>query len=139
MKKEKYRQIYFYPAYLLCIALFVVASLPGSDLTRIQTMPEGGFLRFFLSDPFMHFFTYGLLTGLIYYGNRKSYPDSFPPHLKITILSIGYGIFIEVYQWMLPYRSFGFDDILYNSIGVLTFVSSYITNQIFFLKPRKYS
>jgi len=56
----------FTPAYLLSLFMWIVASLPGDDLNRIQRLPENPWLRFFLSDPFMHFLTFGLLTLLIF-------------------------------------------------------------------------
>jgi hypothetical protein len=48
-----------------------MASLPGDDLDKIQKSPENPWLRFFLSDSFMHFLVFGLLTLLICRGYVK--------------------------------------------------------------------
>ena len=39
---------------------------------------------------------------------------------KVILLGIGYVLFIEIYQAILPWRSFGFDDILWGSVGVVS-------------------
>jgi VanZ family protein len=108
----------FIPAYLLSFLLWIAASLPGDDLERIQKSPENPWLRFFLSDPFMHFLIFGLLTLLIF----KGFYDEgrrFIPLIKIGLISSGYGLLIEIYQGFLPWRSFGLDDLIWNTIGVL--------------------
>jgi len=101
--------------------MWVMASLPGDDLERIQKFPENPWLRFFLSDPFMHFLIFGLLTLLIFKGfydeDRRSIPL-----IKIGLISFGYGLLIEIYQGILPWRSFGLDDLIWNTIGVLFFL-----------------
>jgi len=45
------------------------------------------------------------------------------PFVRVAILAIGYGLLIEVYQGILPWRSFGVDDLAWNSVGVLFFLS----------------
>lgn len=111
----------FFPAYLFSLLIWIVASLPGDDLEKIQRFPENQWLRFFLSDAFLHFLTFGLLTLLIVRGfysqGRKSIPL-----LKIGLISSGYGLLIEIYQGILPWRSFGVDDLIWNIVGVLFFL-----------------
>lgn len=111
----------FIPAYLLSLLLWIVASLPGDDLDRIQKLPENLWLRFFLSDPFMHFLTFGLLTVLICRGYDQESKRSIPL-VKIGLLASGYGLVIEIYQGILPWRSFGVDDLVWNTVGVLFFL-----------------
>jgi len=108
----------FIPAYLLSLFIWIMASLPGDDLNRIQKFPENPWLRFFLSDPFMHFLTFGLLTLLIFKGFYDKGRRSIPL-IKIALISSGYGLLIEIYQGILPWRSFGVDDIFWNTLGVL--------------------
>lgn len=74
-----------------------------------------------LSDAFMHFLVFGLLALLIYRGfNRKS-KNCIPPAI-VALLVIGYGLLIEVYQGFLPWRSFGLDDLFWNTAGVMLVV-----------------
>ena len=108
----------FIPAYLFASFMWIMASLPGNDLNKIQKFPENPWLRFFLSDPFMHFLIFGLLTLLIF----KGFYDEgrrFIPLIKIGLISSGYGLLIEIYQGFLPWRSFGLDDLIWNIVGVL--------------------
>jgi len=70
----------------------------------------------------MHFLVFGLLTLLICRGFYIESDGDIP--LKIVaVLAIGYGFFIEAYQGILPWRSFGFDDFLWNTVGVLFFLT----------------
>lgn len=111
----------FIPAGLFALLLWILASLPGDALQRIQSAPESLLLTIILSDPFMHFFVFGflaLLIGLGFYGNSRSYV----PFAKVALLVIGYGFLIEVYQWVLPWRAFGLDDLVWNTVGVLFFL-----------------
>jgi hypothetical protein len=79
-----------------------MASLPGGDLEKIQRFPENPWLRFFLSDPFMHFLNFGLLTLLICRGYVKESRRSIPL-VNVGLLASGYGLLIKVYQGILPW------------------------------------
>jgi len=89
----------------------IVASLPGGELNEIQKFPGNSFLRFILSDPFMHFMVFGLLALLICRG-YSSKSKKLIPLINVGLLSIAYGVFIEVYQGVLPWRSFGFEMVI---------------------------
>ena len=92
----------FFPAYLLSLFIWIMASLPGDDLDKIQKSPENPWLMFFLSDPFMHFITFGLLTLLICRGYVKELRRPIPL-VKVGLLASGYGFMIELYQGILPW------------------------------------
>ena len=91
-------------------------------MQEIQVYPENLFLRVILSDPFTYFSLFGLLALLIYRGFQLESELSVPL-LKVAFLAIGYGFVIEVYQGILPWRSFGLDDIVWNTVGVLFVVA----------------
>jgi len=111
----------FTPAYLFSLFIWIMASLPGDDLERIQKSPKNPWLRFFLSDPFMHFIVFGLLTLLICRGYDQELRRSIPL-ARVGLLASGYGLLIEIYQGILPWRSFGLDDLLWNTMGALFFL-----------------
>jgi len=111
----------FIPAYLFALLIWIVASLPGDDLGRIQKYPDNLWFRFFLSDPFMHFMVFGLLTLFICRGYDQESRGSIPM-ARVGFLAAGYGLFIEVCQGILPWRSFGLDDLFWNTVGVLFFL-----------------
>jgi VanZ family protein len=111
----------FVPAYLLSLFIWIMASLPGEDLEKIQRFSQSPWLRFFLSDAFAHVLVFGLLTLLIFKGfyDKGEKPI---PFIKIGLIAFGYGLSIEIYQAILPWRSFGLDDLIWNTIGVLFFL-----------------
>ena len=69
----------------------------------------------------MHFIVFGALAFLIRGG---FYTRSRRNISLVTVagLACGYGLFIEVYQAIIPWRSFGIDDIIWNTVGVLFFL-----------------
>ena len=108
----------FIPASLFALLLWILASLPGGSLQRIQRAPINPLITIILSDPFMHFLVFGFLAILIwlgFYGNSRSSV----PFSKVALLVIGYGFLIEVYQEVLPWRTFGLNDLVWNTAGVL--------------------
>jgi len=111
----------FIPAYLFASFMWIMASLPGNDLNKIQKFPENPWLRFFLSDPFMHFLTFGLLALLICRGYDKKLRRLIPL-VRVGLFASVYGLMIELYQGILPWRSFGLDDLIWNTVGVLFFL-----------------
>ena len=106
------------PAVVLALLLWIVASLPGADLQRIQAAPEDPWLRAVLSDPFMHALSFGLFTLLVAWG-LAARPRGPAPWARVAVVAIGFGLLIEVYQAALPWRAFGLDDLLWNAVGVL--------------------
>ena len=106
------------PAVLFSLAQWVVATLSGNDLQHIQAAPHSLLLRLILSDPSMHVLTFTLLALLIAWGFGVSAKRP-APLAKIGLLAAGVGLVIEVYQGLLPWRSFGLDDLLWNAVGVL--------------------
>lgn len=112
----------FIPAYSFSLILWIIASLPGEELQSIQSYPENQSLRIILSDPFMHLVVFGLLTLFIYRGfYRESWMSI--PLVKVALLACCFGLLVEVYQGILPWRAFGLDDLVWNNVGVLFFLA----------------
>ena len=110
--------INFVPAIVFSLSLLATASLPGSNLREVQIQPGNALVRFLLSDPFMHFLTFALLTFLVGVGYYLSRSGKIPLG-RVVLLALGYSLFIELYQWILPWRGFGLDDLLWNTVGIL--------------------
>ena len=107
------RQSRFLPAALLALLLWIVASLPGSELNALQTMPQSTLVCVLLSDPVMHAVTMG---GLVVLSSRLGRTPPGSP-LRAGLWVTGYGFLIELYQGLLPWRTFGWDDLLWNLVG----------------------
>ena len=121
MKAESLRDLArrgrFIPVCLFSLLLWIIASLPGNDLQRIQTWPENELLAFILSDPFMHVLTFGILTLLVCLAFSRGSARPIP-FIKVAAIACGYSVLIEVYQYILPWRGFGLDDIAWNAVGI---------------------
>jgi glycopeptide antibiotics resistance protein len=110
----------FLPAALFSLLIWIMASVPNSELGRIYGYIKIPWRKFFLSDAFVHFLGFGLLTLLIcrgyHWGSKRSIPV-----VMVVLLASGYGLFIEVFQAILPWRTFGLDDLAWDTAGVLCF------------------
>ena len=99
-------------------------------MTKVQQLPYNVMLRFLLSDPVLHWGVFAVLSGLLCVGFYHSGMNPIPLYsrklltgqaiIKVILLGIGYVLFIEIYQAIIPWRSFGFDDILWGSVGVVS-------------------
>ena len=105
---------FLFPAVYAVLMLFAYTS-PTSGISRwINTSP---FLRILLHDYCFHFFSFGILAALLYlafsYSSRLPYPC-----LVIGSIAISYGLFIELLQYILPWRSFSMYDLLADFLGI---------------------
>ena len=109
------------PAGLFGLLLWIQASFPSDDLQRIQTAPENLLARVILSDAFLHCLGFGLLALLIWWGLHGESRNSFR-FGKVVLLAFGFGVVIEAYQGVLPWRAFGLDDLVWNTVVILLFL-----------------
>jgi hypothetical protein len=110
----------FIPAYALSLFIWIMASLPGGELRKIQTFSDYALLRSIFSDAFMHFLVFGLLTLLICRGYSQEL--RFVPWVRVGLMASGDGLLLELYQGILPGWSFGVDALVWNTVGVLFFL-----------------
>ncbi len=97
MKREAARKI------LAMYSLFVI-------LVSILPIKEPH-IKEFTFDKIIHFFIYFIMT----YFCILSFSSS--RYLMSFLYALFLGIFIEIVQYFLPYRSFDFKDIIANSLG----------------------
>lgn len=110
------RRKHFVPAYSFAVFIFVASSIPTGKLQEFR-----GFNNVFdliLSEFSFHFLAFGVFTGLLCYGFLKMIKSSLPS-VRIGFISFSYGLFIEIYQVILPYRSFGLDDLISDFFGIV--------------------
>jgi VanZ family protein len=98
------------------VVILFLTLTPGAD------MPYTDIWSLFRFDRFAHLFVFGLLVLLLTVGFRKQY--SFQSlrnnNVRIALLmSIGYGITLELLQSAIPGRSLEFVDFLANTLGSL--------------------
>ncbi len=87
--------------YLFLAIIFILSVIKIND----TNLPEQ-------SDKIVHFFMYFLCSAAIYLLKFKHF----------IILSVLYGIFIEIVQYFIPWRSFSIADIVANCFGAITFL-----------------
>ena len=89
-----------------------------------SSQPEVGVEQYFYGqDKVMHFFVYGIHAFLCLLTLcNKTLSSKFIQYFLALIISFSYGIFNEIYQYFIPEREFSFEDILANSLGVITFL-----------------
>lgn len=81
-----------------------------------------------VSDKTIHFFFY-IITSMIVYLSISN--GSFIRSLSITVISVlFYGIFLEILQSLVPYRTFSIDDIIANTLGIMTYTVCYVVYYI---------
>ena len=95
----KYKKIL---SYFVLISIFVLSVIKVPE----NNCPDN-------SDKFVHMIMYFFVAWIFHYLKYKHY----------IMLSICYGILMEIIQYFLPWRSFSFLDIIANVSGTLLFGS----------------
>ncbi|MFW6131078.1 MAG: VanZ family protein [Candidatus Aminicenantaceae bacterium] len=112
----KKNTLYFFPAYIFAVLIFIASSLHTEKIQQIQR--SNNLFEIIFSDYCMHSFAFGVFAFLLCLAYHKRSPSSFP-FLKIGIISISFGLFIEIYQLFLPYRSLKLNDFASDIVGVV--------------------
>lgn len=105
----------FYPSYIFAFLIVVFSSLPTEQFEKIKE--SSSILKVFLSDFTFHVAAFGAMALLLYWGFSRI-PVLPPPLLKIGIYSFLFGLFIEFYQLIFPYRQFALSDLAADWLGV---------------------
>lgn len=106
----------FLPAYSFAVLIFIFSSVPTGQLERVKSYHR--LLHVLLSDHTLHFLAFGVLAGFLCFGFYKTKYSSLP-YLGIGLVSLGFGLFIELYQIILPYRFFEFYDLISDFLGII--------------------
>ena len=109
--------------YIYGLVVFLGHSIPVSRLLRI-TRRMNIFFRYLFSDASFHFFVFGLFAWLLCYGYYKAGREKIP-YVRIFLVSLFYGVLIEAWQALLPYRYFDRRDILFDFLGIFVFMIAF--------------
>ncbi|MCM8773580.1 MAG: VanZ family protein [Candidatus Omnitrophica bacterium] len=66
-------------------------------------------------DKIIHFFIYFIFAIITY----KTFFKSLHPYLYVFVYNFSFGLIVEIIQYFLPYRTFEFKDLFFNSLGIL--------------------
>ena len=108
--------------------IFILFTLPGSLASSLRH--KFWFLQFLTSDSFVHFAAMALFSAALafdYLRERKLIP-----WLRVMMISLGYGIILEMIQMVIPGRSFDVRDIIFDAGGVIFVLA------VLFLSPQKW-
>ena len=105
----------FMYAWVYAVIVFLGHTLPEgrfTDLVKVNKL-----FSIIFSDKSLHFFVYGILAWLLCFGFYRSGRSKIP-YIEIFVLSMAYGILIEVWQIFLPFRAFQWSDMGFDFLGI---------------------
>jgi VanZ family protein len=112
------KKTHFLPSYIFALLIFISSSVPTGQVQEAKA--SHWLLEILLSDFSLHSFIFGAFAGLLCWGFYRT-RNSAVPYIRIGLISVGYGLFIEIYQHFLPYRSLRLDDLIADAVGVIVF------------------
>ena len=95
--------------------IFILFTLPGSLASSLRH--KFWVFKFLTSDSFVHFGAmalFSLALAVDYLRERR-----LVPWLRIVLISLGYGLILEVLQIVIPGRTFDLRDIVFDVAGVI--------------------
>ena len=109
------RNKHFLPAYIFAAMIFAGSSISTRGLRHFRRIHE--VLEILLSEYSLHFFGFGLFAILLAWGYYKK--ESSFLFVRAGLLALVFGVFIEVYQYFLPYRDFSLVDMAIDAVGIV--------------------
>jgi len=106
---------YFIPAYIFAVLIFVGSSISTEGLEKFENINI--FSEIVFSHYTMHFFGFGILAALLAWGFHKKRSSSVLK--RAGLLTLFFGLFIEVYQIFLPRRSFSVLGLVVDCAGIV--------------------
>lgn len=105
---------YFF--YIWLFIIMIISSLPQIMIPEIKSTQSNIRLDYLVH--FWEFFILAIFFGL--WRLNKRFKQTF--HNWISYILIGWGLafLVEIYQYLIPDRSFNIIDYIYNSIGYIT-------------------
>jgi len=99
----------------MALFILVLFSFPRSAVSG--ALEKNSILSVILSDPLIHICAFGSFAIVLawhFSGQRKI--KFFLG--RVALLAISYGLFIEIYQIFIPYRSFQVIDLVFDGVGI---------------------
>lgn len=107
---------------LWAVLVFILCDMPTEPLESVPAFPG--------MDKLVHTGFFFVLTVFMFYGKirqQKSYTFRIPTVIKILLVAVAFGAFIELLQWrVFTYRSADWWDLFCDSAGVGMGVFSYV-------------
>lgn len=101
---------------IFAIIMLVGFSIPGKPIADIADL--NNILAYLLSDKLLHAIIFGVFVWLWSVGAYKEGQEPIP-YLTLFLGAWGYGLFIELWQYLLPYRSFEGIDLVFDLLGIV--------------------
>jgi VanZ family protein len=102
--------------------LLIIALLPGEGLESFQKSNKVFYVLF--SDNSLHFFSFGVLAWFLCYVYCRVRRVRWP-YFRAFVVSVAYGLFIELIQIWIPYRFFSLADLAMDVAGALVALGLY--------------
>jgi len=95
--------------------VFILFTLPGSLASSLRH--KFWVFKFLTSDSFVHFGAMALFSLALTFDYRRE--RNVVPWIRVVLISLGYGLILEVLQIVIPGRSFDLRDIVFDAAGVI--------------------
>jgi len=116
----------FYQEYSLSLAsgafILILFTLPGSFAEVLR--PKARWLKFITSDPVVHAGAMALFALALSVDNRRV--KKIVPWVKVVLISLGYGLALEIIQNFIPGRAFELRDLLFDGVGILVMLGALV-------------
>ncbi|TKK66959.1 VanZ family protein [Ilyomonas limi] len=110
----KPRPIAFLPPVIWLVLIYMLLTLPGSDIPKVN------FLDAIYFDKWVHTGLFAMLVFLFCWPFRKQYPMQHSLFISITVFAVVYGIALEyVQKYFASDRSFDISDMIADAFGSL--------------------
>ena len=94
------------------VVILVLSVMPGQQLPSVEWL--------WSADKWAHAAVYGILAWLLFNALSRHYPAGLPVFGRALILAGGYGLLLEVIQYLFfPGRYFELGDAIANIFGIL--------------------
>jgi len=100
------------------VGLFLLAgySLPGSAVELVRE--SNSLLHLILADPLLHLYSFGFFAFVLGWERSRVFKFTGRQWIIVGIIALAYGLFIEIYQLLLPYRGTQVGDVIWDIIGI---------------------
>lgn len=95
--------------------IFILFTLPGSLASSLRH--KFWFLKFLTSDSFVHFAAMALFSLALAFDYLRE--RRLIPWFRVVMISLGYGIILEMIQMVIPGRTFDLRDMVFDAAGVI--------------------
>lgn len=98
-----------------CI-LLIGYSLPNGPIENFRA--GNSLLEILFSSNLLHLYSFGFFAFVLGWERSRVFKFTGRQWIVVGIIALAYGLFIEIYQLLLPYRGTQVSDVIWDIIGI---------------------